>query len=427
MDSDDRKRTFGEGGEGLETTEPKRMRPEEILGSQDDKKATTRLLMSQKEFSKVIGKGGQTIMHIRSTCGASVKGNDVDAENRLVILAGTARQVLAAFDMVSELMHQAYVNSIPNENFSIRLLLEHAKAGRVVGKQGANIQTIKFKSGAANVRMQKEPQEFSGVPLRELTIEGPLQAVRRAHFHVLEMFVDPSQMSGGTSMPPPSYGGNNNMSGSGGFDMNYSSMGMSSQGNGGFGGVGSNSGGSLPLPSLTTLGVQAETVRQLVDMKAYLSRQFGLDLSISREGSSSSGGQGQSHGGNQQSQGYTIHSSTPQHSGGGSNSSPGSGGGSRERSPDDVTFTIPRGSVGGIIGKGGQGLKDLQAEFGCRIYVEKDNGGQRTVVIKSSGGGVHSGLGPAERENLLRCEERILALSQAQEAQSAAAQQPALY
>ncbi len=57
---------------------------EEILGSMDDKRATTRLLITPHEFSKIIGKGGSTIMHIRTTCGASVKGFDVDPETRLV-------------------------------------------------------------------------------------------------------------------------------------------------------------------------------------------------------------------------------------------------------------------------------------------------------------------------------------------------------
>jgi hypothetical protein len=48
---------------------------------------------------------------------------------------------------------------------------------------------------------------------------------------------------------------------------------------------------------------------------------------------------------------------------------------------------IPSTSVGGIIGKGGQMLKDLQTEFGLRVYVEKEmhgtNTGMRTVVLAS--------------------------------------------
>ena len=78
----ERKRAF----DTTEAQDPKRMRPEEILGSLDDKKCTTRLLLSRLEFSKIIGKGGATIMHIRNTCGASVKGSDVDAETRLVFI-----------------------------------------------------------------------------------------------------------------------------------------------------------------------------------------------------------------------------------------------------------------------------------------------------------------------------------------------------
>lgn len=118
-------------------------------------------------------------MHIRTTCGASVKGSDVDAETRLVIITGTPRQVLEAFEIVSELMHQSFSQQASGEHFSIQLLLEHSKvqlllriedlaltvclcvgmqAGRVVGVKGATIQSLKMKSGAAQIRMQKDPR-----------------------------------------------------------------------------------------------------------------------------------------------------------------------------------------------------------------------------------------------------------------------------
>jgi polyribonucleotide nucleotidyltransferase len=44
----------------------------------------------------------------------------------------------------------------------------------------------------------------------------------------------------------------------------------------------------------------------------------------------------------------------------------------RISNPDEVTFSIPKQSVGVVIGKGGQALKDLQAEFGVRVYVERE-------------------------------------------------------
>ena len=83
--------------------------------------------MNRLEFSKVIGKGGQTISNIRTTCGAQVKGTDIDAENRLVIVTGTLRQVLEAFEMITDLMHAAYCQTVPSEHFSVQMLLEHSK------------------------------------------------------------------------------------------------------------------------------------------------------------------------------------------------------------------------------------------------------------------------------------------------------------
>ena len=74
-----------------------------------------------------------------------------------------------------------------------------------------------------------------------------------------------------------------------------------------------------------------------------------------------------------------------------------------------MTFQIPRHSVGGIIGKGGQALKDLQAEFGVRVYVEREEvAGMRLVVLKPLGS---EPAGEQERAAILRCQERILALS----------------
>jgi polyribonucleotide nucleotidyltransferase len=91
---------------------------------------------------------------------------------------------------------------------------------------------------------------------------------------------------------------------------------------------------------------------------------------------------------------------------------PVSAGGVQERrsSPDEVTFQIPRHSVGGIIGKGGQALKDLQTEFGVRVYVEREEvAGMRLVVLKPLSN--TEPAGEQERAALQRCQERIMALS----------------
>lgn len=78
---DDRKRSFEESSGG----QSKRLRPDEILGATDDsRRTTTRMLLSKNEFSKVVGKGGQTLHHIRSSTGANVKASDMSDDMRVV-------------------------------------------------------------------------------------------------------------------------------------------------------------------------------------------------------------------------------------------------------------------------------------------------------------------------------------------------------
>lgn len=51
----------------------------------------------------------------------------------------------------------------------------------------------------------------------------------------------------------------------------------------------------------------------------------------------------------------------------------------REDRPRDLFFAIPRSCVGGIIGRGGQFIRDLQTEFGVKVYVEKEEYGSQRI------------------------------------------------
>jgi hypothetical protein len=56
--------------------------------------------------------------------------------------------------------------------------------------------------------------------------------------------------------------------------------------------------------------------------------------------------------------------------------------------PNDICFSIPKTAVGAVIGKGGQNLRDLQAEFGVRVFIEKEDfNGKRLVVLSFVGQG----------------------------------------
>ncbi len=54
----------------------------------------------------------------------------------------------------------------------------------------------------------------------------------------------------------------------------------------------------------------------------------------------------------------------------------------RMNNPQEVCFSVAKSIVGAVIGKGGQHLRDIQTEFGVRVYIEKEDfGGKRLVVL----------------------------------------------
>ena len=138
---------------------------------------------------------GQMVANIRKCTGVNLRGTDLDEESRLVLISGTLSQVLNAFDMVTNVVFLAggggsgsgaaaggdnhYVSSSAStsaaststsivigggsgggggntEVCAVELLIEHSKAGRVVGAKGATLQALKQRSGAV-VRVDKEP------------------------------------------------------------------------------------------------------------------------------------------------------------------------------------------------------------------------------------------------------------------------------
>ena len=208
------------------------------------------------------------------------------------------------------------------------------------------------------MRLQKDPVEIYGILLRMLNIEGHLSTVKRAHQQLQEIYY-------GESASSSSF-----------FD--------------GGGGGGGGPGNAVPVPinSLTAVGLQPETVKQLIDMKQYLATNFGLEMSIS-----AIPGQ-HSYNVLLPGRGYDNHQ-------GGGKSSSSSSSSDFPINPDDVQFLISKEICGGIIGKGGQGLKELQHLFGLKIFIEREVvDGMRNVIL--SGGEV----GMKEK-----CRDRIMEMA----------------
>ena len=164
QNNDDRKRSFDNSENvGAENTnheaQGKRIRqPEEILNyPEDPRRPSTRLLINKQEFSKVIGKGGNNISQIRQTCGAGVRGIDIDDNTRILIISGSPKQVLEAFEMVSENLYQHHLQIMMSpQSFIMQLLVDNQKAGRIIGPSGTNIHALKSRTGATQLRLQKD-------------------------------------------------------------------------------------------------------------------------------------------------------------------------------------------------------------------------------------------------------------------------------
>lgn len=124
----------------------------------DARKFTSRILVKKSDFAKVIGKSGCMINHIKTKSGAAVKGSEVDEDNRIFVITGSMKQVLECFELITEQLHKAFIQSnIFTDAFCVYHLIEHSKAGKVVGTKGGNMQTLRTKSGCNQIRVLKDP------------------------------------------------------------------------------------------------------------------------------------------------------------------------------------------------------------------------------------------------------------------------------
>lgn len=101
------------------------------LMPKDDNKVLSRLLVSQPDLSRIIGKGGQTVSQIRAKCGAVIKGfNLEDTQNKLVIIGGAMGEVLEGFDLVTDILSSPQASGAGgtvNGLFKIDLLVDNAR------------------------------------------------------------------------------------------------------------------------------------------------------------------------------------------------------------------------------------------------------------------------------------------------------------
>lgn len=341
---------------------------------------TSKLLVPKQEFAKVIGKGGHMVTNIRSSCGVELKGLDVEEDKRMIVITGKFNNVVDAFDAVADILFNSFSSKMQastqlppqNELFGVTFMIDNDMAGKVMGAKGSVISTLRANSGVMSAKMTKDIQTINAQSLRALTVEGSLMSIRRMNFLLLRVLTD------GVMTAPDMYSQSRQVGGVPGVPMQPQSLLTQSL-------------PVLPLESLPVRGVHADAVRQLAELRNYLS-VYSLDLmvvdSIRLQPQMLSIPNTQPH----SLQRYPTNLGPPAHmhvpvsvvNNTHTRPSPTS----RQHQSHDanqkvVEFGIPVEKVGVVIGKGACALKSLQAEFGLYIVVDKEERhGMRTVIIK---------------------------------------------
>ncbi len=104
--------------------------------------------MSNKDIGRVIGEGGRDISHIRETCQAVLHISEMvkGLRERILTVKGLEEQVNAALEhVVPKLFHPD--EEMAENDVTMVLLVPNIMAGRIIGKGGDKIKTIKQTSG----------------------------------------------------------------------------------------------------------------------------------------------------------------------------------------------------------------------------------------------------------------------------------------
>eukprot|EP01034_Spumella_vulgaris_P021435 gene21435-27466_t len=194
-----------------------------------------------------------------------------------------------------------------------------SEIGKIIGVQGAALHQIRMNSKVRSLVVEKEPKEYDGAFLRKIVITGGLQAIQSAFLLILQQLENSNtfassqshQQQTQTALDGSKANANNVLSLSKANITNIKNNHVTSNNN--MNSIANNNNRynieqytdidelnndtslfdtytvttsqheSLPLPSLVSHGVTAETVRQLMEMREYLKNYFNLDLHITRD------------------------------------------------------------------------------------------------------------------------------------------------
>ena len=163
---------------------------DETEADMEGKELPMRLLIPNKEVGTIIGKGGANIKGIREQASCKLHVADLvpGAADRLVTATGTVSAVSKAVELILNVLETdpKAAEGEPKTDHSMKIVLSNNQAGRIIGKGGAGIKSLREES-QASVRI--ESTDTSGGDDRVVTITGVKEAIISAFTMISQQVV----------------------------------------------------------------------------------------------------------------------------------------------------------------------------------------------------------------------------------------------
>lgn len=171
---------------GTNSNAPQRISSHKVYDN-DNTYVHFRMLVPVREAGLIVGKGGETINHIKEVSNArvNVSENIKGIDERVIHVKGPAEQVAKAFGLIIRAINDEPPEaSGPNSRtYALKLLITHSVIGYVIGKGGSTFKEIERKS-SASLKASDTILPFSTD--RCLTITGVADAIHIAVYYVAE-------------------------------------------------------------------------------------------------------------------------------------------------------------------------------------------------------------------------------------------------
>ncbi len=305
--------------------------------------ATEIMNVPNDKVGLIIGRKGDTIRQIQVSTGARVqiaKDSLPGASTREVTISGTPAQIAHARRAIQDTVDNPGAASSMGASHSERMQIPNNAVGKIIGPSGESIRQLQLRTGCI-VQMQRDNEVPPGTQHREITLLGSLEQIAACRVALQETI---QAIAAGTYQPPLSGAGPRG--GPGGYGAHQGGYGGPQGGYGGHqGGYGGGYGGH---------------------QGGYGGHQGGYGGH--QGGYGGPGGYGGHQGGYGGPSGYQ----------GGAGPSRGAGGAMTE------TMMIPNDSVGLIIGRKGDTIRNIQTESGARIQIGREDGNpERPITINA--------------------------------------------